>query len=54
MNRKLFTIVLFGIIFLMPTFAQERTIKRIVAIGRFTNETQYGKGLFYLPALFPP
>ena len=47
MNRKLFTIILFGIIFLMPTFAQERTIKRIVAIGRFTNETQYGKGLFY-------
>ena len=27
--------------------AQERTIKRIVAIGRFSNETQYGKGLFY-------
>ncbi len=31
-----------------PVFAQnERTIKRIVAIGRFTNETQYAKGLFY-------
>lgn len=28
-------------------FAQERTIKRIVAIGRFSNETQYGKGMFY-------
>jgi curli biogenesis system outer membrane secretion channel CsgG len=27
--------------------AQDRTIKRIVAIGRFSNETQYGKGLFY-------
>ena len=28
--------------------AQEvRTIKRKVAIGRFSNETQYAKGLFY-------
>lgn len=25
----------------------QRTIKRKVAIGRFTNETQYAKGLFY-------
>lgn len=30
-----------------PVSAQEKTIKRKVAIGRFTNETQYGKGLFY-------
>jgi Uncharacterized protein involved in formation of curli polymers len=30
-----------------PASAQEKTIKRKVAIGRFTNETQYGKGLFY-------
>ena len=30
------------------TFAQEgKTLKRKVAIGRFTNETQYGKGIFY-------
>lgn len=27
--------------------AQDKTIKRKVAIGRFTNETQYAKGLFY-------
>ncbi|GAD04364.1 curli production assembly/transport component CsgG [Porphyromonas crevioricanis JCM 15906] len=27
--------------------AQEKTIKRKVAIGRFSNETQYSKGLFY-------
>ncbi|MCQ2311884.1 MAG: CsgG/HfaB family protein [Paludibacteraceae bacterium] len=27
--------------------APEKTIKRIVTIGRFTNETQYGKGAFY-------
>lgn len=32
----------------MTTFAQgEKTIKRKVAIGRFSNETQYGKGVFY-------
>ena len=30
-----------------PVSAQEKTIKRKVAIGRFTNETQYGKGIFY-------
>jgi curli biogenesis system outer membrane secretion channel CsgG len=27
--------------------AQKKTIKRKVAIGRFSNETQYAKGLFY-------
>ena len=32
----------------IPSYAQdEKTIKRKVAIGRFTNETQYAKGLFY-------
>lgn len=32
----------------VPAFAQgEKTIKRKVAIGRFSNETQYAKGLFY-------
>ena len=32
----------------LPLAAQEeRTIKRKVAIGRFSNETQYSKGLFY-------
>jgi len=31
-----------------PVYAQDgKTIKRKVAIGRFTNETQYAKGLFY-------
>ncbi|MDT3366039.1 MAG: CsgG/HfaB family protein [Bacteroidota bacterium] len=30
-----------------PVQAQDKTIKRKVAIGRFTNETQYGKGIFY-------
>ena len=32
----------------IPAAAQEgRTIKRKVAIGRFSNETQYAKGMFY-------
>lgn len=32
----------------VPSFAQgDKTIKRKVAIGRFSNETQYSKGLFY-------
>jgi len=32
----------------LPLAAQEgKTIKRKVAVGRFTNETQYAKGLFY-------
>lgn len=31
----------------IQTSAQDKTIKRKVAIGRFTNETQYAKGLFY-------
>lgn len=32
----------------ITSFAQnEKVIKRKVAIGRFSNETQYGKGVFY-------
>ncbi len=31
----------------LPLCGQEKTIKRKVAIGRFSNETQYAKGLFY-------
>jgi len=35
-------------VLVIPTHAQEeKFIKRKVAIGRFTNETQYAKGLFY-------
>ena len=44
----------FGVLILLlcisnPIFCQEeaKTIKRKVAIGRFSNETQYAKGLFY-------
>ena len=40
--------VLLALLIVLPMAAQgERTIKRKVAIGRFSNETQYAKGLFY-------
>ena len=40
--------LLLMLIVVLPMAAQgERTIKRKVAIGRFSNETQYAKGLFY-------
>ena len=40
--------VLLAFMIMLPLAAQEeRTIKRKVAIGRFSNETQYAKGLFY-------
>lgn len=40
--------VLLAFLIALPMVAQEeRTIKRKVAIGRFSNETQYAKGLFY-------
>lgn len=40
--------ILFVVLMALPMTAQEsKTIKRKVAIGRFSNETQYAKGLFY-------
>lgn len=44
--------ILYAMAFLLvalPAFSQggDKTLKRKVAIGRFTNETQYAKGLFY-------
>lgn len=37
-----------AVLIALPASSQEgKVIKRKVAIGRFTNETQYGKGLFY-------
>ena len=45
--KKLLTILLLAMVAL-PIYAQnERTIKRKVAIGRFSNETHYAKGMFY-------
>ena len=41
-------VVLLAVLCAFPSFAQDaKTIKRKVAIGRFTNETQDAKGLFY-------
>jgi curli biogenesis system outer membrane secretion channel CsgG len=39
----LFSIILLG----TNCFAQEKTLRRKVAIGRFSNETQYAKSIFY-------
>lgn len=38
-----------SLLVVLPSYLQpvEKTIKRKVAIGRFSNETQYAKGLFY-------
>ena len=47
-NLRMIIAVLLIAAFGATTFAQEgKTLKRKVAIGRFTNETQYGKGIFY-------
>lgn len=45
--QKFLSILLVLFIALPLTAQEERTIKRKVAIGRFSNETQYAKGLFY-------
>ena len=48
--KRIFTTLLTAALIILaaaPVSAQDKTIKRKVAIGRFTNETQYGKGIFY-------
>ena len=45
--KKILSILLVLLIALPAAAQGERTIKRKVAIGRFSNETQYSKGLFY-------
>lgn len=50
MRRILTTtlICLMALLTVVPSYADGgKTIKRKVAIGRFSNETQYAKGLFY-------
>ena len=48
MKLKFILLALMAALMAVPVSAQdEKTIKRKVAIGRFSNETQYGKGLFY-------
>ncbi|MFA6844039.1 MAG: CsgG/HfaB family protein [Bacilli bacterium] len=44
---KLFFVAIFIIATTFETTYSQRVIKRKVAIGRFSNETQYAKGLFY-------
>ena len=46
---KYFGLLILLLCIINPIFCQEeaKTIKRKVAIGRFSNETQYAKGLFY-------
>lgn len=45
--KKILVIALLAMIALPLSAQDQRTIKRKVAIGRFSNETQYAKGLFY-------
>ena len=44
---RLFTLALVALLTIPSAAQEEKTIKRKVAIGRFSNETQYAKGLFY-------
>ena len=44
--KKIF-IIMIAMMMMIPSFGEEKTLKRKVAIGRFTNETQYAKGVFY-------
>jgi len=47
MKKLLLMLIVLSIVDL-PSFAQEeRSLKRKVAIGRFSNETQYSKSIFY-------
>lgn len=56
MKLKNFLILALSLAFVMPLFAQEKTLKRKVAIGRFSNETQYAKMYEEKPLTFlmPP
>ena len=45
--KKLLSVMMVLMVALPMAAQGERTIKRKVAIGRFSNETQYAKGMFY-------
>ena len=48
MVMKRFLLILIAMVLVAPSFGQtDKTLKRKVAIGRFSNETQYAKGIFY-------
>lgn len=44
---KKVVLFLVAMMLVFVSFGQTKTLKRKVAIGRFSNETQYAKGLFY-------
>ena len=44
---KFILVMVLALLCAAPVFGEGKTIKRKVAIGRFTNETQYSKGVFY-------
>lgn len=45
--KRLLAIMMVALVAIPMAAQGEKTIKRKVAIGRFSNETQYAKGLFY-------
>ena len=45
--KRIFLLVVAMLIVASSIGQTDKTLKRKVAIGRFTNETQYGKGIFY-------
>ena len=45
--KKLLSVMMVLMVALPMAAQGEKTIKRKVAIGRFSNETQYAKGMFY-------
>jgi len=45
--KKISSILLLVVVFSVSLYGQERSLKRKVAIGRFSNETQYAKSIFY-------
>lgn len=48
MKRLLLSLIVLCVGISSPSFAQgEKSLKRKVAIGRFSNETQYAKSVFY-------
>lgn len=48
MKKLLLSLIVLSIGLSSPSYAQgERSLKRKVAIGRFSNETQYAKSVFY-------
>lgn len=47
MKIKSITLMLLMVAVSFQVFSQEKSLKRKVAIGRFSNETQYSKSVFY-------